>query len=91
MANTILVQSPVVERTNQNHSHGRISQTVDCRLMRFYLSINGKNQLPARGNKMESILVFFDSIQFMNRENVCRETAQELFGYVNSQLLERPL
>gem|GEM_PF-5627468 len=35
MPQTILVQSPVVERTNKNHSHGRISQTVDRRLMRF--------------------------------------------------------
>ena len=40
MPRTILVQSPVVERTNQNHSHGRISQTVDRWLMRlFYLRV----------------------------------------------------
>ena len=39
MPQTILVQSPVMERTNQNHSHGRISQTVDRRLMRFLILV----------------------------------------------------
>lgn len=38
MANTILVQSPIVERTKQNHLHGRMSWTVVCRLMRFFYS-----------------------------------------------------
>lgn len=35
MANTILVQSPVVEGTNQNHSYWRISWTVVGQFMRL--------------------------------------------------------
>lgn len=31
--------SPQLWRATQNHSHGRISQTVDCRLMRFFMWI----------------------------------------------------
>ena len=37
MPKTILVQSPVVDRTNQNHSHGRVSWTVYGLLVRFLL------------------------------------------------------
>lgn len=50
MPRTILVQSPVVERTNQSHSHGRISQTVDRWLMRLFFS-NFNFVFPQRDNK----------------------------------------
>lgn len=48
MPQTILVQSPVMERANQNYSSERISQTVDCRLMRFLLARSyGGNKVPS--------------------------------------------